>query len=87
METNKQYIIMTRTQKIQQLKEELQESDYIALKAFEGRDVSEHTGWQQRRQDIRDSINALQAMSDEEYYSKYPEVKEEVQETPQIVQD
>lgn len=78
---------MTRTQKIQQLKEELQESDYIALKAFEGRDVSEHTGWQQRRQDIRDSINALQAMSDEEYYSKYPEVKEEVQETPQIVQD
>lgn len=44
---------MTRLQKIQQLKEELQSSDYIALKAFEGRDVSEHTGWKQRRQDIR----------------------------------
>lgn len=78
---------MTRQQKIQQLKEELQSTDYIALKAFEGRDVSEHGDWQQRRQDIRDSINALQAMSDEEYYSKYPEEKEEVQETPQIVQD
>lgn len=78
---------MTRLQKIQQLKEELQSTDYIALKAFEGRDVSEHGDWQQRRQDIRDSINALQAMSDEEYYSKYPEEKEEVQETTQIVQD
>lgn len=71
---------MTRLQKIQQLKEELQSSDYIALKAFEGRDVSEHGDWQQRRQDIRDNINALQAMTDEEYYSKYPEEKEEIPE-------
>ena len=78
---------MTRLQKIQELKEELQSTDYIALKAFEGRDVSEHGDWQQRRQDIRDSINALQAMTDEEYYSKYPEEKEVVQETPQIIQD
>ena len=67
---------MTRTQKIQELKEELQSTDYIALKAYEGRDVSEHTGWQQRRQDIRDSINALQQLTDEEYYSKYPEEKD-----------
>lgn len=78
---------MTRLQKIQELKEELQSTDYIALKAFEGRDVSEHGNWQKRRQDIRDIINALQAMSDEEYYSKYPEEKEVVQETPQIIQD
>lgn len=78
---------MTRTQKIQQLKEELQSSDYIALKAFEGRDVSEHTGWQKRRQDIRDSINALQAMSDDEYYEAFPEEKDVVQETPQIIED
>ena len=78
---------MNRLQKIQELKEELQSTDYIALKAYEGRDVSEHTGWQQRRQDIRDSINALQAMSDDEYYEAFPEEKEEVQETPQIIQD
>ena len=78
---------MTRLQKIQQLKEELQSTDYIALKAFEGRDVSEHGDWQQRRQDIRDSINSLQQLSDDEYYSKYPEEKEEVQEIPQIIQD
>lgn len=78
---------MTRTQKIQELKEELQASDYIALKAFEGRDVSEHGDWQQRRQDIRDSINALQAMSDDEYYEAFPEEKEQVQEKPQIEQD
>lgn len=71
---------MTRTQKIQQLKEELQSTDYIALKAFEGRDVSEHGDWQQRRQDIRDSINALQAMSDDEYYAAFPEEKEEIPE-------
>ena len=55
---------MNRLQKIQELKEELQSTDYIALKAFEGRDVSEHGDWQQRRQDIRDSINELQAMTD-----------------------
>ena len=78
---------MTRLQKIQELKEELQSTDYIALKAFEGRDVSEHGDWQQRRQYIRDSINELQAMSDDEYYEAFPEEKEEVQETPQIIQD
>lgn len=78
---------MTRLQKIQELKEELQSTDYIALKAFEGRDVSEHGDWQQRRQDIRDSINALQAMTDDEYYEAFPEEKEEVQEIPQIIED
>lgn len=67
---------MNRLQKIQNLKEELQSSDYIALKAFEGRDVSEHTGWQQRRQDIRDSINALQAMTDSQYYEAFPDEKD-----------
>ena len=78
---------MNRLQKIQQLKETLQSTDYIALKAYEGRDVSEHGDWQQRRQYIRDSINELQAMSDDEYYEAFPEEKEEVQETPQIIQD
>lgn len=78
---------MTRLQKIQELKEELQSTDYIALKAYEGRDVSEHGDWQQRRQDIRDSINELQAMSDDEYYEAFPEEKEVVQETPQITED
>lgn len=78
---------MTRLQKIQQLKETLQSTDYIALKAYEGRDVSEHGDWQQQRQDIRDSINELQAMTDSQYYELFPEEKEVVQETPQIIQD
>lgn len=78
---------MTRLQKIQELKETLQSTDYIALKAFEGRDVSEHRNWQQRRQDIRDSINELQAMTDSQYYEAFPEEKDEVQEIPQIIQD
>lgn len=72
---------MNRLQKIQQLKEELQASDYIALKAYEGRDVSEHGDWQQQRQNIRDSINELQQLSDEEYYDKYPEEIDVVDET------
>lgn len=71
---------MTRLQKIQELKEALQSTDYIALKAFEGRDVSEHGDWQQKRQNIRDSINALQAMTDDEYYEAFPEEKEEIPE-------
>lgn len=71
---------MNRLQKIQELKEELQSTDYIALKAFEGRDVSEHGNWQQRRQDIRDNINELQAMTDDEYYEAFPEEKEEIPE-------
>lgn len=78
---------MTRTQKIQELKEELQASDYIALKAYEGRDVSEHGDWQQRRQDIRDSINTIQAMSDSQYYEAYPEEKDVVDETLPNSQD
>ena len=78
---------MTRTQKIQELKEELQSTDYIALKAYEGRDVSEHGDWKQRRQDIRDNINELQAMTDDEYYEAFPEEIEEVQEITQITQD
>lgn len=72
---------MTRLQKIQELKEQLQSTDYIALKAYEGRDVSEHGDWQQQRQNIRDSINELQQLSDEEYYDKYPEEIDVVDET------
>lgn len=68
---------MTRLQKIQELKETLQSTDYIALKAYEGHDVSEHGNWQERRQNIRDSINALQAMSDSQYYEAFPEEKED----------
>lgn len=67
---------MNRLQKIQELKEELQSTDYIALKAYEGRDVSEHGDWQQRRQDIRDSINELQAMTDSQYYEAFPDEKD-----------
>ena len=77
METNQQHIVMTRLQKIQQLKEELQSTDYIALKAFEGRDVSEHGDWRGARQAIRDEINRIGDMTDEEYYNAYPDEVEE----------
>lgn len=68
---------MTRLQKIQQLKETLQSTDYIALKAFEGRDVTEYGDWRDKRQAIRDEINRIGDMTDEEYYIAYPEEAEE----------
>lgn len=56
-----------RSEKIQQLKEELSQSDYIALKAFEGADMAEYPNWKQKRQGLRDEINRLEGMTDEEW--------------------
>ena len=56
-----------RRQRIQELKEELSGTDYIALKAFEGADMAEYPGWKQKRQGLRDEINRLEGMTDEEW--------------------
>lgn len=57
----------SREQRIQQLKEELQETDYIALKAYEGQDCSQYGEWKVKRQEIRDEINRINIMSDEDW--------------------
>ena len=68
---------MNRLNKIERLKDELYASDYIVLKEYEGIDVSEHGDFHEERQAIRDEINRLQGMTDEEYYEAYPEELEE----------
>lgn len=68
---------MDRLNKIERLKDALYASDYIVLKEYEGIDVSEHGDFHNERQAIRDEINQLQEMTDEEYYEVYPEELEE----------
>lgn len=58
---------MDRLDRIERLKDSLRATDYIVLKEIEGQDVSEHKGYKEQRQALRAEINALQAMSDEEY--------------------
>lgn len=58
---------ISREQRIQQLKEELQSMDYIALKSYEGQNCEQYGDWKFKRQKIRDEINSLTAMSDEEW--------------------
>lgn len=64
---------MDRLNKIERLKDRLYATDYIVLKEYEGIDVSEHGDFHNERQAIRDEINRLQGMTDEEYYEAYPE--------------
>ena len=64
---------MDRLNKIERLKDRLYATDYIVLKEYEGIDVSEHGDFHEERQAIRDEINRLQSMTEEEYYEAYPE--------------
>lgn len=70
---------MDKSNYIERLKDALHDTDYIAIKASEGCDVSEHGDWKTKRQAIRDEINLVQGMTDEEYYEAYPEEREEVE--------
>ena len=64
---------MDRLNKIERLKDRLYATDYIVLKEYEGLNVSEHGDFHEERQAIRDEINRLQGMTEEEYYLQYPE--------------
>lgn len=57
----------SRLQQIQVLKEQLQSTDYIAIKSYEGLDCSKYGDWKATRQELRDEIERLQNMTDEEY--------------------
>lgn len=65
-----------RTNKIQQLKEELYSTDRLVLEYIEGVDMSAYGDWKGRRAEIRAEINRLSAMTDEEYTAEV-EGKEE----------
>ena len=69
---------MDRLNKIEILKDRLYASDYIVLKEYEGINVSEHGNFHEERQAIRDEINRLQGMTEDEYYEAYPEEREDI---------
>jgi hypothetical protein len=58
---------MSRLDKIERLKDELRATDYIAIKYAEGIDCSEYGEWKAQRQELRNSVNRYQNMTDEEY--------------------
>lgn len=43
----------TREQRMQEILAELAETDYLALKAFEGEDMTEHPEWKEHRAALR----------------------------------
>lgn len=67
---------MDKNNYIERLKDALHDTDYIAIKASEGCDVSAHGDWKVERQTIRDEINRVEAMTEEEFYQAYPDEKE-----------
>lgn len=78
---------MDRINKIERLKDELFATDYIVIKASEGHDVSEHGDYIGYRQGIRDEINAIMLMDDEQYYEAYPNEKEIIEILPEDLLD
>lgn len=55
----------------EEVKEELQSMDYIALKSYEDQNCEQYGDWKSERQEIRDEINSLTAMSDEEWDAQF----------------
>ena len=51
----------TREQRMQEILAELAETDYLALKAFEGEDMTEHLGWKEHRAALRTEYRHLES--------------------------
>ena len=51
----------TIREEIEACKQELSDTDYIALKAYEGEDMTEYGDWKADRHALRVRINALEA--------------------------
>lgn len=65
---------MDRLNKIERIKDELHATDFIVLKAMEGHDVREYGDYKSKRQSLRNEINYLQSITDEQYELEYPNV-------------
>lgn len=50
-----------RKQRMDEILAELAETDYLALKAFEGEDMSEHPGWKEHRAALREEYRQLES--------------------------
>lgn len=49
-----------RQQRMAEIQAELAATDYLALKAFEGEDMSEHEGWKEKRKELREEYRRLE---------------------------
>lgn len=49
-----------RRQRMDEILSELAATDYLALKAFEGEDMSEHPGWKEQRRELREEYRRLE---------------------------
>lgn len=78
---------MDKLNRIERLKDALHATDYIAIKASEGCDVTNHGDWKIERQTIRDEINRIEGMTDEEYWEAYPEEADLVEDNESEEQD
>lgn len=51
---------ISRQARMKEILAELEATDYLALKAFEGEDMSEHDGWRERRAALRAEYRQLE---------------------------
>lgn len=69
---------MDRLNYIERLKDELYATDYKAIKHSEGwLSEEDYAETKAERQAIRDEINQIEAMTEEEFYEAYPDEREE----------
>ena len=59
--TPPQQQVDVRKQRMDEILAELAETDYLALKAFEGEDMSEHPGWKEHRAALRAEYRQLES--------------------------
>ena len=52
---------LNRKQRMKEILAELQATDYLALKAYEGEDMSEHPDWKENRASLRAEYRQLEA--------------------------
>lgn len=50
-----------REQRMSEILTELAQTDYLALKAFEGEDMNEHPGWKEKRAALRAEYRQLES--------------------------
>lgn len=75
-EFQEEEIKINRLNKIQRLKDELYDTDFIVIKAMEGYDVRQYGDYKTMRQQIRNEINLIEGMTDAQYDELYPIVDE-----------
>lgn len=71
--SEEQQASIDRQNRMQKIKEELALTDYRALKAIEGCDMSKYGDWQGERQALRDEYNELEE-EQKEYYKSLEEL-------------